>query len=105
MLIVTLLALGADPATVVPAASAALRSSARAALPAAAFPAGSALADEQGGGVGKVVSVEQGMVTVKTPHTLIRIPASAFTMRGGLVINGITAAQLDKLARTGMPAK
>lgn len=104
-MIVTLLALIAGPSAVVPAPSTALRSSARASLPISAFPTGSTLADEKGGIVGKVVSVQQGLVTVRTPHALIRVPASAFTMRGGLVMNGIAADQLDKLARTGMLAK
>lgn len=69
------------------------------------FRAGSTVVDERGGAVGLIVSVEQGLVTVKTPNTLVRMPINAFAMRGRLTLLGVTAGQIESISRKGPIAK
>ena len=104
MLIAAILLLAGTPPTI-SAASVSLRSTAHAALPASSFPVSLSITDEKGVVAGKVVSVDQGLVTVKTQHAFVRIPASAFISKGSLVTIGLSAAQIDVLARSTTSAK
>jgi preprotein translocase subunit YajC len=66
--------------------------------------AGMAVKDTSGGSVGTVESVDGDFATVATAKSKVRLPKTAFAMRDGGAVIGMTAAQLDQAAAQAGPA-
>jgi preprotein translocase subunit YajC len=95
------------PAAVLAQAAPAPAASTPAAAPAAAsgtLAAGAAVKDTSGGSVGTIESVDGDFATVATAKNKVRLPKTAFAMRDGGAVIGMTAAQLDQAAAQAAPA-
>jgi hypothetical protein len=95
------------PVAVLAQAAPAPAASSPAAAPAAAsgtLAAGTAVKDASGGSVGTIESVDGDFATVATAKNKVRLPKSAFAMRDGGAVIGMTAAQLDQAASQAAPA-
>lgn len=70
----------------------------------ATLAAGTAVKDPSGGSVGTIESVDGEFATVATAKNKVRLPKSAFALRDGGAVIGMTAAQLDQAASQAAPA-
>lgn len=72
---------------------------------AAAMTPGAAVADAQGGAVGKIEAVEGDFVTVATASNVkAKLPKSAFAKGPNGLVIGMTATQLEEAAKGAAPA-